>query len=591
MPAPNGRRRRRLVQRQARQPAALRTSWWNGSSRSGVSIDTIRAFEAVVARMMEPPGGIDPVLGEISGQLPIPDHVVWSSAPDIDPINPWSPPQPIERNPMPNYMDFTINQLHQLDACRYREPIIKHKGTVKRLIRISQIDDEHYEIVVRATRRMTYQVSGSDMLALDINHTDTRFGLSYIHKVFGSTLRIRFGDWVLGHYGIIINKDTMIDSVRGRRHFDECPSVMIFDTEYDAKRAATIDEADTKFIADPIANVTCGFELETQSTMGINDENLYEMTRGRLAETIMTEQTPDSLYRSIRRFLDGASNEWKKASMDGDHDWLNWCRVNAQTYDMALEKNHITQLDHDYIRSRLQENIDVDTFRERRLLREQWSLPDTIEVVSDESVSGFELRTIGGVSPQVFNEAAVAAFKLNHEIDTRCSFHIHLKAKDVSHKYNRAQRQRIIQYLFRNAGRLPSGVVDRWQDLDANYFFLPDDGQGKYNFINFHGLGTIEFRCFGNVTTSDEAMTCLNLAIESLVFALSTTNKSCVESNNWSGQARKAMGANDMVPNLGRFADAHETYIESIKNNMAIMKEIEPQLIQLESNTFNFQGA
>lgn len=139
-----------------------------------------------------------------------------------------------------------------------------------------------------------------------------------------------------------------------------------------------------------------------------------------------------------------------------------------------------------------------------------------IEVDSDSSVRGGEVRTVGALTPQEFMAAATALFNGHEfEIDTGCSFHIHLSVPEVKHKYGRALQGEMMSFILENLDRVPASVKQRMKSDAIRFFQFKLDGD-KMRAVHGHPQKTWEFRLFGNVTTAIEAWRCLLLAIDAL---------------------------------------------------------------------------
>lgn len=139
-----------------------------------------------------------------------------------------------------------------------------------------------------------------------------------------------------------------------------------------------------------------------------------------------------------------------------------------------------------------------------------------VEVGSDSSVRGGEARTIGALTPNEFMAAARALFGgYEFEIETNCSFHIHLSVPGVHHKYGAALQAEMFAYILNNIGRLPQSVQDRLNSSSIRYckFELTPE---KFTAVHGHSLHTWEFRLFGNITTALDGWKCLLLAIDAL---------------------------------------------------------------------------
>lgn len=202
-------------------------------------------------------------------------------------------------------------------------------------------------------------------------------------------------------------------------------------------------------IAQFMQNVTCGFELETQSI--------------------------------------------------GGYDYSNWR--------------------HEYAEDEFEEDMCFETWAGAVFEKDINS--DKLEWGEDGSVEGIEIRTIGGLSVKEFAQAAKDTFKFvkNREckVDEKCSFHIHIKVKDMKHRYSERFQRRLVEGVMLHAHLLDQEVYQRWRHEDCRrlqeYFNFEQDNH-KYNFAHQHGgYGTWELRCFGNVTSYRSAMKCLQVAV------------------------------------------------------------------------------
>lgn len=147
------------------------------------------------------------------------------------------------------------------------------------------------------------------------------------------------------------------------------------------------------------------------------------------------------------------------------------------------------------------------------------------DVKQDGSVSGPEITTVGGVEFDELLAKSDSLFDMiagRMSVDTRCSFHVHLSIKDAIPVYSdRFQIKLMIAVL--NDNRVPDAVRQRWKDsVQLDRFFNFNLDRHKYRFVAFR-TNTWEFRCFGNVSTKDQASACLQIAAESYHKALSNT--------------------------------------------------------------------
>lgn len=151
---------------------------------------------------------------------------------------------------------------------------------------------------------------------------------------------------------------------------------------------------------------------------------------------------------------------------------------------------------------------------------------ELLETVEDQSVSGVEIRTKGGLKFDetvkqgkiVFNEIGDTS---DHYIDRDCSCHIHVQLNDdlaVNHYYGDGKlHAAIMEYLVFNLDRLPKSVFDR---INHGHRHIEPtiSGNGKFQWIHFHPQKTIEFRLFGNIDNADDLKQCLILTSEALAY-------------------------------------------------------------------------
>lgn len=138
-----------------------------------------------------------------------------------------------------------------------------------------------------------------------------------------------------------------------------------------------------------------------------------------------------------------------------------------------------------------------------------------VEVGDDGSVRGGEVRTVGALRPMEFMKAAEALFsKHDWEIDSGCSFHIHLSVPEVIHTYSKSIQAEMMAFILANQTRLPESVRQRIKGKQEYFRF--EISTDKYRAIHRHSQKTWEFRLFGNVTSTLDAWRCLLLAIDTL---------------------------------------------------------------------------
>lgn len=142
-----------------------------------------------------------------------------------------------------------------------------------------------------------------------------------------------------------------------------------------------------------------------------------------------------------------------------------------------------------------------------------------LELGTDQSVKGGEIRTLGGLTVSQWLRAAKQVLAQDFTVDGGCSFHIHLSVPGVKHSFGKRIQSDCMLYLLDNWARLPEVVRERLSS-DKSYkwakFQISTD---KYSAVHWHSQGTLEFRLFGGVSSLKDAIACLLLAAEALRFA------------------------------------------------------------------------
>lgn len=145
------------------------------------------------------------------------------------------------------------------------------------------------------------------------------------------------------------------------------------------------------------------------------------------------------------------------------------------------------------------------------------------DLESDGSVDGPEIKTKdGGVTPTQFVKLASELFdKHDLAIDEGCSFHIHVSVQGVQHTFGKQFQADLYSYLIEHFDSLPASVKDRWLNEEKrNRYFELKISTDKFSFVNYHSrCGTWEFRCFGNVTNTQDARICMMLALNAMRYA------------------------------------------------------------------------
>jgi hypothetical protein len=230
--------------------------------------------------------------------------------------------------------------------------------------------------------------------------------------------------------------------------------------------------------------VTCGFELETQRTMGLNRASPGQPDEAAFQRAVNNEV--ESYARSLGEYL--------------DTDLLSKLREKLQS-GFATKWNRA-----EYTKPA------KETVKQK--------MPKSVEVVEDGSVNGFEMRTIGPRSVAEFRAEVAEVFAVEHAVDYKCSFHIHVALTDVIHKYGANMQMALIDYILQHMDEVPAPVKERWAQRDwRTRYFNAILSAEKYTFVNKHGQGTWEFRCFGNINTVEHAEACLKLAVRAMQHA------------------------------------------------------------------------
>ncbi len=236
--------------------------------------------------------------------------------------------------------------------------------------------------------------------------------------------------------------------------------------------------------------VRVGFELETQETEGLTASDDGEIDHDAANEAI-DERVSDIIGSELEDHLG-------QSLLD-------------KVRDAVFES---VQSDFDYSDYTSSSIDDI-----KNQIDDQW-----IEVGKDNSVDGFEFRTIGGLKYSDALAASKDVFRLSHKIDGGCSFHVHVSIPGVKHSYGTRFQIALVEFLIEHADRLPLSVRERFQFAPLNQYIKGMvSSRNKYSFVHAHEQGTWEFRCFGNVQNHAGATACINLAIEAMAYAYRVT--------------------------------------------------------------------
>lgn len=264
--------------------------------------------------------------------------------------------------------------------------------------------------------------------------------------------------------------------------------------------------------------IKCGFELETQKSNGLTQnsrpisEERYQ--QGIKQRTVRQQQDYDFLRRAL-----GASVV--RQYYDEDAGYIDYAKLyrgmSVEQYDALVRAAEETA----------RRNTNRSNYRMEA--HEMFKIP-LVEAGYDGSVRGFEFRTEGANTYESFTKASKEVFKINHEIDEKCSFHIHLSVNGLEHNYGEQFQLLLMEGVLRQANKVPATVLQRWrvgfEDTDIGQYFRWKVSSDKYTAIHkHHEFNTWEFRCFGNVQSHKDAMKCLKIALRAMQYAYSKQAK------------------------------------------------------------------
>jgi hypothetical protein len=251
--------------------------------------------------------------------------------------------------------------------------------------------------------------------------------------------------------------------------------------------------------------------------------------------------TIDMLSPWVRRLFNTTyrKNRWKKqynyqCDLQNHHrntleTWID-CEYFDDLADVWDKVQHLfIYTDIAELRERLieiiQENCEIDQHDYLREDAPQIGSSDVtsrFECIDDQSVSGGEVRTCGGLT---YDDVIDASSEILEDIeqgegaiDEDCSYHVHIKLGDIHHKFGANLHRHLMNYVKWNWKELPDSVKRRLRR--GNRWIRPLYGRHeKYSMVHFHEQGTIEFRLFGNVSDVEDAKQCLDFATNALAYA------------------------------------------------------------------------
>jgi len=259
--------------------------------------------------------------------------------------------------------------------------------------------------------------------------------------------------------------------------------------------------------------VRCGFELETQESDGI-DSSTRSIDEDRFEEAVIENS---EYYLINAKFLMEHLKDLNIAKFhDPRRDTVNFNELSELLSESKIEQ--LRELAIETSRNNMSSGDFVIPHNEHFNLK-------NVQLEYDGSVDGFEFKTKGPKTISEFKEAAKEIFGVEHNIDERCSFHIHLSIDGIKHNYGEQLQLLLMEGVLKQADKIPSSVLQRWragfEDMDdCGRYFQWKVEHDKYVAISrHHTFNTWEFRCFGNVQNYKDATVCLKIAINALKYA------------------------------------------------------------------------
>jgi hypothetical protein len=145
---------------------------------------------------------------------------------------------------------------------------------------------------------------------------------------------------------------------------------------------------------------------------------------------------------------------------------------------------------------------------------------ELMDIGTDGTVRGPEIRTRGGLTVQKFCMCAEYLSKNKIVVDTGCSFHIHLSVKGFDWpNYDSDFHLALWEGLFNHYHELPESIKTRMRNPNGRRYFQTMIGNDRYYAIAYRG-NTWEFRLFGNTADLREQKKCLMVAIRAMQWAI-----------------------------------------------------------------------
>jgi hypothetical protein len=297
-------------------------------------------------------------------------------------------------------------------------------------------------------------------------------------------------------------------------------------------------------ISHKIEQYQLGFELEYQNRF-FDTETEFDSERGEeelsdaWREYLNNNKVRDLYGRSEDRIMQnlrdayGENGEFKKyidreiadEGFDEDGDETEEYKLEYVLRRLWLSILPMYNIDLYFLEDNFRDNFEYsDSCYER--------LPNCLERVDDSTVAGGEIRP---TDPLSFEDTVKALKELDRRIgiaelecDNECSFHIHLSIHGRKHSYGKLVQYLMTKYVIDNMDRLPTNCVERIssnnQEWITKYFNPRLSESDRYCFVRYcQAYSSWEFRGFGNVQSYEEAMICIELAMEAYDYAY--TNK------------------------------------------------------------------
>ncbi len=256
-------------------------------------------------------------------------------------------------------------------------------------------------------------------------------------------------------------------------------------------------------------------------------KTIYGVAYSKAEKEFLKKYLIPGVMSRIETLLDCGALDCRSDYFDSDYNNTNLDRDELYDYVRESVSEHIEYYDYmhsiDYLRG---EGILECECGMSDCERDRDSLvngADLCESGTDQSVNGGEIRTTGGHHIDDCLDGLDTVLKnfdsqLNGiEVDSHCSFHIHTKLGDIHHKFGPVIHGLIYEFILWNMDLLPEGVVSRLESPNRHISANIAKAE-KFNLINFHSQGTIEFRFFGNIDSVENAALCFDFVRQCLEY-------------------------------------------------------------------------